>query len=190
VIRPGLRALLLLPVAALALSACAASSSGNGSAADNTGNTAATKSGGLLSDRQPAPVLSGPTIGGGSITTAAYKGSVVVVNFYASWCSPCIAETPLLEAAAKADPDVKFVGVLFKDSEANGAAFRRQYDVTYPSLVDTNGQDIVKFRNVSPSAVPVTFVIDKQGRVAARYVGGIGVNSGFTTVLDKLEAET
>ncbi len=186
-LRPWRGALLL--ASALALSACGGTSTAsNNGAASGDGNTASTKTGGLLAKTQPAPVLSGDAIGGGTISTAADLGRVTVVNFYASWCAPCRAETPLLEQTARAEPDVAFLGVLFKDSAPNGAAFRRTYGVSYPSLVDTDGVDLAKFRNVDPSAVPVTFVLDKQGRVAARYVGGITASSGFQAVLAKLQA--
>ena len=132
-------------------------------------------------------MLSGPTIGGGTLSTASLTGSVVVVNFYASWCSPCVAETPLLEATSRANPQVHFVGVLYEDSASNGASFRRKYSVTYPSLADPDGGDLAKFRKLSPSNLPVTFVLDKAGRVAARYFGGIGPSSGLQPVLTQLQ---
>jgi thiol-disulfide isomerase/thioredoxin len=188
------RALLLAPLLVLALAlplaACSSSNTTQGSAGQGNGNTATSKTGGLLSKRVTAPTLSGATIGGGTLSTASYQGSVVVVNFYASWCAPCVAETPLLEQVAQSDPGVHFVGVLFKDTAANGASFRRAHDITYPSLIDTDGVDLAKFRNVDPSAVPVTFVIDKQGKVAARYVGGIASATGLQQVLSILQAQT
>ena len=189
--RPRLSALLLAPLAALMLAACSGTSttSNNNAGTNGDGNTAGVKTGGLLSKTQQAPVLTGTAIGGGTVSTAADMGRVTVVNFYASWCAPCRAETPLLEQSARANPDVAFLGVLFKDTAPDGAAFRRTYGVTYPSIVDTDGVDLAKFRNVDPSAVPVTFVLNKQGRVAARYVGGISASSGFQAVLARLQAE-
>ncbi len=186
-LRPGLRALALTPLLALALVGCSSSSSTQGAAGQGNGNTATSQTGGLLSKRVTAPTLTGAMIGGGTLSTATYAGSVYVVNFYASWCAPCVAETPLLETVAKANPGVHFVGVLFKDTEPNGASFRRQYGVTYPSLVDTDGVDLAKFRNVDPSAVPVTFVVDKTGKVAARYVGGIHSATNLQQVLTQLQ---
>lgn len=177
-------------LAAVALTGC---SSGHATDAGPKGegyaNPAASKSGGMLAKRVSAPTLSGDTVGGGSLSTAAYQGSVVVVNFYASWCAPCAAETPFLEQTAKADPAVHFVGVLSNDSATNGAAFRATYGVTYPSLVDSSGSDVARYRKLSPSGLPVTFVLDKKGKVAARYVGGIDAGSGFQVTLTRLQAE-
>jgi thiol-disulfide isomerase/thioredoxin len=186
VLLPRQYALALAPLLALALVGCSTSSSTNSTDQGNN-NQATSKTGGLLSSRTTAPTLSGAAIGGGTLSTSTYAGSVYVVNFYASWCAPCVAETPLLERVAKANPGVHFLGVLFKDTASNGASFRRQYGVTYPSLVDTDGVDLAKFRNVDPSAVPVTFVIDKTGRVAARYVGGISSAASLQQVLTQLQ---
>lgn len=193
-IRPRLRAAaassLVAGLAAVTLAGCASSSSGDASNPGEGGAvTAAGKTGGMLAKRISAPTLSGDTIGGGSLSTAAYHGSVVVVNFYASWCAPCAAETPFLEQTAKADPAVHFVGVLSNDSATNGAAFRATHGVTYPSLVDTSGSDVAQYRKLSPAGLPVTFVLDKQGKVAARYVGGIDAGSDFQAVLTRLQAE-
>lgn len=176
-------------VAAVALAACSSTTTTE-QTAQGDGYVAGTASGGRLAHRVAAPALSGPSLtGGGTLSLKQYAGKVVVVNFYASWCSPCRAETPLLVQAAQAHPDVQFLGVLFEDTTSNGLAFRRSYDVTYPSIVDTQGVDLAKFKNVNPSAVPDTFVIDKRGRIAAKYVGGIKDPSAFGSVLTALQAE-
>ena len=185
------RALLLAPLAALALAACGTgtTSSGNGNP-NGDGFVAGSGSGGLLSKRVQAPTVNGASLtGGGGLSFAQYAGKVLVVNFYGSWCSPCRAETPLLEKASQANPTVAFLGVLMQDSTSNGLAFRKTYGVTYPSIVDPDGVDIAKFRGVNPSAVPDTFVIDKAGKIAAKYVGGISDPTGFQQVLTTLEAE-
>ena len=177
-------------VAAGSLTACSSTHSTD-SVPGGTGYQATSAHGGLLAKRQAAPDLHGPLIGGGTLDLATLRGKIVVLNFYASWCSPCRAETPLLVATAHAQAahGVAVVGVLFKDSAANGAAFRRTFGATYPSLIDTDGEDLAKFRDVDPSAVPVTFVLDRAGRVAARYVGGITASSNFDAVLSRLVGE-
>lgn len=156
-----------------------------------TGYQAGSGNGGLLDHRFGAPDLSGPLLGGGHDDLASLRGQVVVINFYASWCSPCRAETPLLvsTAASTKGQGVAFLGVLFKDSETNGASFRQSYHETYPSLVDSDGVDLAKFKGANPSALPVTFVIDRSGRVAARWIGAISPTSNFSQVLDRLRAE-
>jgi thiol-disulfide isomerase/thioredoxin len=176
---------------ALTLAACSSTTTAtNDTSGHGDGYLAGTANGGELASRVGAPSLSGPSVtGSGNLTLAQYAGRVVVVNFYASWCSPCRAETPVLVAAAKAHPDVQFLGVLFEDTPSNGLAFRKSYGVTFPSIVDRQGVDLAKFKNVNPSAVPDTFVIDKQGKIAAKYVGGLKDAAAFDKVLASLQAE-
>lgn len=126
----------------------------------------------------PAPTVSGTDLDDATKTItvpAAYGGKILVVNVWASWCSPCRAETPLLEQVAQADAgqDVQFVGILFRDSTANGHAFRRSYHVTYPSLTDPQGVLLAKFRGVNPTSIPDTFVLDRSGKITARFVGAV-----------------
>jgi peroxiredoxin len=148
--------------------------------------------GGLLKKEQTTPKISGTTLDGKSLDVNALKGKVVVLNFYASWCPPCRAETPMLETISKqtASKGVDFVGVLSNDTATGGRAFRARYDVTYPSLVNEDGTWAAKFKGVN--ALPFTFVIARDGKIAARWVGGIttaGAAAQFTQVLDQLAAE-
>jgi len=188
-------ALVFAPLAALALAGSLAgcstgtTSSGNGNP-NGDGFIAGSGSGGLLKTRVEAPAVTGASLTGGpAISLQQYAGKVLVVNFYGSWCSPCRAESPLLEAAATANPQVQFLGVLMQDSTANGLAFRRTFGITYPSIVDPDGTVIAKFREVNPDAVPDTFVIDKTGKIAAKYVGPVTNAAAFAKVLATLEAE-
>src|SRR5690606_41716265 len=76
------------------------------------------------------------------------------------------------------------LGVNFKDSKANAEAFERRFKITYPSLFDADGQVTLAFREVPPSAIPSTLVLDRQGRVAARIIGAT-----TTSKLDPLVAK-
>jgi thiol-disulfide isomerase/thioredoxin len=168
-------------VAALSLVAACASSA----------TPAAQVGGGLLRTPQPAPQLRGTTLDGTSLDlTQQYAGKVVVINFYASWCSPCREETPLLVRAAKANATdgVAFAGVLFKDSATNGRSFRSTFAVTWPSLVDTDGVFLAGFKGVNASAIPDTFVLNRAGKVAARWIGGVHDEAQFDQVLHQLAA--
>lgn len=172
--------------AALALAATAAL------AACGSGGGASTPvGGGLLSSPQKPPSISGTALDGKTLSLAGYHGKVVVLNFYASWCAPCRAETPLLErTATKTAPQgVQFLGVLFKDSATNGASFRNGAGVTYPSLLDTAGTLLTKFKNVNASSIPQTFVFARDGKLAARYNGPITDEAGFDGVLKTLAAQ-
>jgi peroxiredoxin len=147
--------------------------------------------GGLLSKRQSAPDLSGTTLDGAHLDLASMRGKVVVVNFYAQWCGPCRAEAGALRNAhaATASAGVEFVGVLFQDSAVNGRTYLKDAGLTYPSLNDSGGVMLTKFKNVNARFIPDTFVIDRQGKVAARWIGPIEDEAKFISIVNGLAAE-
>ncbi|MCK2214651.1 TlpA family protein disulfide reductase [Actinomadura sp. ATCC 31491] len=138
-----------------------------------------------VSERKPAPAVQGPTLDGGSASLAAHKGKVVVLNFWASWCGPCRAEAPVLkEVAAKTKgAGVEFIGVDFKDRQADALAFERTEQTGYPSIYDQPGKVALAFQGtVPPAAIPSTLVIDEQGRIAARALGAVKYTDLMNTV--------
>jgi thiol-disulfide isomerase/thioredoxin len=121
-----------------------------------------------------APDIKGTTLAGRKLTLAAYRGDVVVLNFWGSWCAPCRAEAPALAALAKHfwPRGVRFVGVDIQDSPAAAEAFERNFLISYPSLNDPGDQVALAFQStVPPAGIPTTLVIGRTGRVAARIVG-------------------
>lgn len=128
-----------------------------------------------VEDREPAPALSGRTLTGQDLDVTTFRGRVVVLNFWGSWCAPCIAEAPNLNAvyAKTKASGVQFVGIDIKDDKSTARAFERSKSVTYPSLYDPDGQLLLKFRGKAPQIPPSTFVLDRQGRVAARFLGAV-----------------
>lgn len=124
--------------------------------------------------RATAPTRAMPTVeGDGELSLADLAGTVVVVNFWASWCGPCRREQPDLNTAhgQLAGEDVTFLGVDVQDSRANAQAHVREFEIPYPSLFDPDSSYAAMFEGVSPQAIPSTFIIDRQGRVAARLYG-------------------
>jgi cytochrome c biogenesis protein CcmG, thiol:disulfide interchange protein DsbE len=102
----------------------------------------------------------------GRRSLASYRGKVVVLNFWASWCVPCRTETPLLERLQKriAPLGATVVGVNYRDTTTDANAFARRYGLTYPSLRDVDGE---LAQDYGTRALPETFVIDRAGKVTA-----------------------
>jgi len=122
------------------------------------------------SKRELAPPVVGPLLGGGNYSQR--NGYVLLMNVWASWCSPCRAEAPALQELSKAHPDVQFVGVLTRDNIVAAKAFVERFELTYPTITDD--ALLADFTaQLSVNAIPTTLLIDKKGRVAARISGEI-----------------
>jgi len=97
---------------------------------------------------------------------ADFRGKVVVLNVFASWCEPCATEAPVLarEQRALADKGATLVGVTYEDASTSSEKFARRYHITYPVLRDVSGDFV---RSFGTTGVPETFVINRQGRIQA-----------------------
>ncbi|MFG2695039.1 TlpA family protein disulfide reductase [Kitasatospora sp. NPDC048407] len=155
---------------ALALTGCASSGSGGGSVGFITGkggiDTAA------AGHRVDAPDISGTGLDSTALKLSDYRGKVVVLNIWGSWCSPCRAEAKgLQESSQKYGDQVQFLGINTRDTDpANAVAFEKNFGITYPSIYDPDGTQILKFPkgSLNPQSIPTTIVIDKDGKLAAR----------------------
>lgn len=176
--RPGHWGTGVLVLATLALVACSPSSRGDGPADDDRNYVAGDGSvAEVAPERRSAPVqLSGPLLGGGALDLQSLRGQVVVLNVWGSWCPPCRKEAPILAkvSADLAGSGVTFIGIDTRDSDAAAQAFEENFGITYPSFVDPNGVLLLAFKGeLNPSAIPTTLVLDRQGRVAGRILGGV-----------------
>ena len=125
-------------------------------------------------DRKPAPVISGATLSSGTLTLPA--GKVTVLNVWASWCSPCRAEAPLLSdfSTRYQSQGVQFAGILTRDNASSALEFVKRFKISYPIFTDDSV--LAKFRNsLVPNAIPTTLLIDSHGYVAARVSGEVTV---------------
>jgi thiol-disulfide isomerase/thioredoxin len=142
------------------------------------------------SDRKAAPELTGDLLDGtGTYRLADHAGDVVVINFWGSWCAPCVAEADDLEGAYQATKDskVSFLGINVNDDRDLAQGFVRGR-VTYPSVFDPSGKLALGFA-VAPSAVPATIVLDRDARIAAVVRGSV-LREDLERVVVKLAAES
>jgi thiol-disulfide isomerase/thioredoxin len=127
--------------------------------------------------RKEVPTVSGPALGSNqTISTQDYRGKVVVINVWGSWCPPCRKEAPDLQHASVETKDVaQFVGITSKDYDpAPAEAFVRSFKITYPSIYDPTGKVLLAFAgDLPPSAIPSTLIIDRQGRLAVRVLSEV-----------------
>ncbi|RAJ57351.1 thiol-disulfide isomerase/thioredoxin [Streptomyces sp. Amel2xB2] len=144
-------------------------------------------------ERQKAPNISGKSVEGEQLRMSRYRGKIVVLNVWGSWCAPCRAEAPNLAKVAKdtEGEDVAFVGINTRDLDrANAKAFERNYDVGYPSFFDPDGKLILRFPkgSLSPQAIPSTLILDRQGKIAVRALKELSEKE-LRSALDPLTAE-
>ncbi len=127
--------------------------------------------------RKELPTVSGPVLGSNqTISTQDYRGKVVVINVWGSWCPPCRKEAPDLQSASVETKDVaQFVGITSKDYDpAPAEAFVRSFEITYPSIYDPTGKVLLAFAgDLPPSAIPSTMIIDREGRLAVRVLSEV-----------------
>jgi len=135
--------------------------------------------------RVKAPAISGELIDGNFFV--AKPGEVLVLNVWASWCSPCRAEAPTLQALSEKFPDVQFLGVLTRDNLTAARSFVNRFNITFPSLRDD--AILLEFNDsLIASAIPTTLVIDSKGRIAAR-IGGEVTFTGLSALIEEVRSE-
>lgn len=142
----------------------------------------------LAAGRRPAaPDLRLPRLGATQpVSLNAWRGKVVVLNYWASWCPPCRDESPLLERWQKniAPRGGTVLGVDALDVTSDARAFMRRYGLDYPMLHDGDGHSQRRF---GLTGYPETFVIDRRGRIAAVQRGTVDDAFMSRSVLPLLE---
>jgi cytochrome c biogenesis protein CcmG/thiol:disulfide interchange protein DsbE len=128
----------------------------------------------LAAGKRPAsPHVSLPPLDGGAgVPLSSYRGKVVVLNFWASWCPPCKEEAPVL---ARWQPRLKarnstIVGVDVLDVRSDAQSFIADHKLDFPQLRDADGSNLKSFQVVG---YPETIVLDRRGRIAATSRGAV-----------------
>ncbi len=119
---------------------------------------------------KPAPDFSLVDLQGKTWTLSDLKGQVVFVNFWATWCPPCIHEMPSMQSLYTALPKDRFkmLAILNKDDPAIAKEFAEKFNITFPILDDR--KDLVGSR-YGLTGVPETFIIDRQGIIREKFIG-------------------
>ncbi len=134
----------------------------------------------FLADPAPMTDFTAPTVAGGELNTADLRGKVVLVNFWATWCPPCVTEVPdLVRLQAKYEGRLVVVGIADDHGAVNIVkTFATANHVQYPLVMSTRA-----LAGSFPGLIglPTTYVVDQQGRIVKKHVGQLR--------MDRVEAE-
>jgi peroxiredoxin len=142
------------------------------------------------SSRKPLRNFSGPDLAtGNTVSLNDFAGKVVVINIWAEWCGPCVAESDELEQVYNATKDrgVEVLGISFRSDKSKAVDFVANHHMTYPSILDYSGRTMATWR-APISVVPTTLVVDRQHRAAAVFVRAVTA-SDLLPLLNRLAAE-
>lgn len=160
----GRRTRAVLAVLTLLLAACG----GDGTAGEAAGPT--------------APQLEFETFDGEVTSLAAYEGEPVVVNFWASWCGPCVAEMPEFETVHQdLQGEVRFLGLNTQDDRASADQLVERTGVTYDLALDPDGE---LFRAFEVFAMPSTYFVNERGEIAHQH-SGIATEDQLRELIDE-----
>lgn len=108
---------------------------------------------------------------GVDVTLSSFKGKVILLNFWATWCGPCKAEIPsLVELQAQYRDDLVVLGFSVDDTVEKMQPYAAQYKINYPLLVG-NGREDVQDAFGPLFGIPVSVIIDREGRIAKKHSG-------------------
>ena len=123
-----------------------------------------------MKDHSPAPQFTLPNLEGGKVSLKDFRGKLLMLNFWASWCLPCREEMPAMERLYQRYKDRGFVilGVNIKDDKKSAIAFVKELKITFPIGFDPNGEVGLLY---GAWGLPATYLIDAKGIALARAWG-------------------
>ena len=121
--------------------------------------------------RMNAPAFNLKTVAGGHTALSDFKGKVILLNFWATWCPDCREEMPSLQKLWKQfkAKGIVVIAVAVDRSQGEVESFVRKLGLTFPVLLDTDGD--VR-RNYEIAALPTTYIIGRDGRISGKIYGG------------------
>lgn len=133
----------------------------------------------------PAPSFEAKTLEGKAVSLSDYRGKVVLLTFWATWCEPCKKEMPEIQAAYEKHKEdgLAVVAVNFGEKKEPAQAFFEKTGLTFPSLLDRRANIAERFGVVS---LPVTFFIDQDGIIRERVIGGTLTAGGIEQTFQKI----
>ncbi len=143
-----------------------------------------------LAPRPPAPDFTLPSVAGPTYSLKQFRGTVVLVNFWATWCPPCRAEMPSIERLHQSikNKDLQILALDQGETQSVVFAYLGQLtpSPTFPILLDQHSKVADAFH---VAGIPTTFLIDKMGRIAYKAVGGRNyADSDIRSIIEKLIA--
>lgn len=117
-----------------------------------------------------APAFTMKNLEGKDVSLEDYRGKKVMLNFWATWCPPCKAEMPALEKLYQQKSDEIEVLAVNLDSQNDVAGFVNKNQLTFPVLLDENGETQQAYSIIS---IPTTFIIDEKGIIVKKHIGSM-----------------
>jgi len=135
----------------------------------------------------PVPNFALERLGGdGKLSLASLRGKPAVINFFASWCAPCKAESRVLESTwQEYKGRVNFVGIDYHDVTSDGLRFLHAHDITFPTVQDGSGAVGDRY---GLTGVPETFVVNAQGHLLTHIAGTLTVADNKSSFLHGIKA--
>lgn len=137
----------------------------------------------------PAPEVSLPSLAGSQVTLSSFRGKVVLVNFWATWCTPCRTEMPLLQRRYDKLRGKGFVVLGIDQQEPRGdvTAFLHRFHISYPVVLDGSGSTVAKY---SVTGIPASFLVDRRGVIQSVHLGVLDRPYFATQVAPLLDAQS